>query len=312
VIKNIPGRIKRLKQTDKFVYDNVFFKQIDDTHRFEDYRYLLLVFADALQYAKNPVGLTELQKDFVGSRVLDFERFLMLDYPFFFVSNGLTQALQNTSIENIEIDPDTIHLPYECFCFVFPKGGIDILGRTAVMMFIHRIRSGTKSELLGQEVLSAENESDVKLEIEAIFDDEQSLVRGISEPVNLNSDVMNLNFELSDKFRPKDAERLKVIADMFFKILFAMAAKPEIVSTPGKERKSNKGKTFVNPIIIGKKYRYESANNSNGDGQKKRIHWRRGHFRNQPYGSLELEERPTKIIWIEPMLINAEVDRSGE
>lgn len=58
------------------------------------------------------------------------------------------------------------------------------------------------------------------------------------------------------------------------------------------------------PIWIGKEYQAKMAlgnQRSSGTHASPRIHWRRGHWKNQPYGR---EGRLRKLIWIEPNIIN--------
>jgi hypothetical protein len=58
-------------------------------------------------------------------------------------------------------------------------------------------------------------------------------------------------------------------------------------------------------LVVGANYHVKKSNSfsdGNGTGTKS-THWRSGHWRNQPYGSKDNPQ--TKMIWLEPVLINA-------
>lgn len=86
-------------------------------------------------------------------------------------------------------------------------------------------------------------------------------------------------------------------------LLCAMAARPEYVESGrrvGTHKKS--GSEIWTPNIIGRKYAVKrSMEATAGSHASPRMHWRRGHFRHQPFG---YQLAQTKVIWIEPMLIN--------
>lgn len=74
------------------------------------------------------------------------------------------------------------------------------------------------------------------------------------------------------------------------------------------EKKSNKRqKQDALGLIIGSNYHIKhnsfSDGNAAGTGTSKATHWRSGHWRNQPYG--DKTNPKTKMIWLEPVLINA-------
>lgn len=91
------------------------------------------------------------------------------------------------------------------------------------------------------------------------------------------------------------------------KLLLVMSARPELVShgkhlhTAKSKRQGEAGRQFWTPNIIGHSY---SPKEERGElvptGIKKRMHWRRGHFARQAYGSHYAEHR---TIWREPVLV---------
>lgn len=93
-------------------------------------------------------------------------------------------------------------------------------------------------------------------------------------------------------------------------ILFLMESRPEIVqkSTLERKGKTKKGKTtddLWTPQWIGQGYKSPSENIKPSDGThtSPRMHWRQGHWRNQPFGSKDNPQ--IKMIWIDTVLINA-------
>jgi hypothetical protein len=97
-----------------------------------------------------------------------------------------------------------------------------------------------------------------------------------------------------------------ILPNIIFNTLFAMAARPEYVESGKRIGNMKKSKSELwTPNIIGRKYatKYD-PNAETGTHASPRMHWRRGHFRQQACGIGRLEH---KIIWIEPMLVNAKV-----
>lgn len=188
-------------------------------------------------------------------------------YPNFFISRGITEAIERTDLSSEQaINPTTISLPYEAFAVVFPK-------EKSPFRLIHVERDEEGLHLYGRFRDEDLKDTDVFVALDELK------IGGIQYPHNL-------------------------IADWFFKILYAMHSRPEIIQTGkklGTQKKSNI--TWYEPIVIGAKYQYKSAGNSpNVIHSTKRMHWRRGHFRQQHFG---VKFSEVKTIWIEPMLVNS-------
>lgn len=114
---------------------------------------------------------------------------------------------------------------------------------------------------------------------------------------------------------PVDADDdafIKSVPRVILKLLLAMTARPELIEH-GTERKPAKvapngervHPAFWTPNIIGRKYRLttEVGERLEEKHHSPRMHWRRGHYRLQPFGEGRLQSR---LIWINPMLIAAE------
>jgi hypothetical protein len=99
------------------------------------------------------------------------------------------------------------------------------------------------------------------------------------------------------------------VAAIVLKVVLALTARPELVeaSTLLRPAKVKNGETvrdaLWSPIILGRNYRLEYGPNVNrAHVGAKRMHWRRGHYRNQRHG---INFSLLKLIWIEPVLVNA-------
>jgi len=103
------------------------------------------------------------------------------------------------------------------------------------------------------------------------------------------------------------------IFGLVLKLLIILSTQPHaLVDSPDdpparKERIRKKGSikdALWNASFIGKRYSTQRVETGNGGGSGMRMHWRRGHLRNQRYG----EDRSlVKAVWIKPVLIHAEL-----
>lgn len=119
------------------------------------------------------------------------------------------------------------------------------------------------------------------------------------------------------------------VQNFAIKLMLALTARPHYIKqgTVQRPAKQKKGRTFDelwNPNLIGWDYRARREgipDNPSSDQIKSaamqlevrhaspRMHWRRGHMRNQPYGPKPWNETTLKrLIWIEPVLVNAPDD----
>lgn len=114
-----------------------------------------------------------------------------------------------------------------------------------------------------------------------------------------------------------EAERvfnLKVQA-FVVKLMLALTAQPNFITVGSQSRKAKLKHGRVrdeiwNPNLIGWEYQAKRVSvvegGANGTHATPRMHWRRGHMRNQPYGPKPWTETTSKrLLWIEPVLIGA-------
>lgn len=105
---------------------------------------------------------------------------------------------------------------------------------------------------------------------------------------------------------PEDSTFNKWMAATVFKIILLMLARPEVIAHGQKvnevrNKKTGKTTEFWAPTIIGRHWRPERQE-PEGTHASPRMHWRRGHFRQQPHGP---NRSQVKTVWIEPMIVAA-------
>lgn len=59
---------------------------------------------------------------------------------------------------------------------------------------------------------------------------------------------------------------------------------------------------FTKVKILGRSFKGSVGGKLNGTGESQQSHWRRGHWRRQPFGSKK--DNRTKLVWIKPTLVN--------
>jgi hypothetical protein len=197
------------------------------------------------------------------------------DCPLFFVSQGLLDAAAKTELPE-SIDWASLRLPFPAGAFVLP------------------VRSGCFDATGTFEVAALEW---------SVYQEEGGKTKLLLTTLSANSAGYSVWFD-DDADHSKQFQHacLRVL----FTILFAMAARPEYIERGhkmGTHKKS--GSEIWRPNLIGRKYATRiDPNAETGTHASPRMHWRRGHFRYQPFGIGRTER---KVIWIEPMLIAAKV-----
>lgn len=190
-----------------------------------------------------------------------FELHKAHNFPFFFVSKGICDAVWQSDLK-FAVDWKSMHLPFEAFTFVLPK--VNPLGHEAIIIY-RRVKDG-----------------DIKLTFVALGK------KAVGEEI-----VVDFPFE--SKGSESDTER------WVFNTIYAMAARPEYVEGGERvgRRKGAESEIWT-PNIVGRKYAVKSHTFSKDRIGSVRLHWRRGHFRQQAFGIGRLQH---KTIWIEPMMV---------
>lgn len=191
-------------------------------------------------------------------------------FPFFFVSLGICDAAWQSDLK-FTVDWKTMHLPFEAFTFVLPKS--NPVGHEAIIVY-RRVKDG-----------------DMKLTFVTLGK------KALGEDIDIP-----FPFDASDDISMSISER--ETARWVFNTIYAMSSRPEYIE--GGERvgryKQTQSEVWT-PNIIGRKYAVKSTSFPNEKKGSVRLHWRRGHFRQQAYGIGRTQHR---VIWIEPMMVGGQ------
>lgn len=301
---SLNDKLEIIKRISPQIWDMIPKKRFKKgVERFYDHKGIYLEFAIAMAYAvtKQEVTLVKGQEMLLAaSAYLVAEKYKC---PIFFVENGLLEAAIQSKI-NFTVDWQKMSFPFEGFTFVLPRSSKFTINGTPIA-YIHITRTTFESNPLLHQTF---------------FDKDKTglIVFGLSPDLMFKPGFCTKNSYDPDRHEWKtvmdgeessfSANKLEVLLHVAFNLIFAMAARPEYVETGrkiGMHKKSNS--EIWTPNVIGRKYatkRVMEANTEKGTHSSPRMHWRRGHFRQQPYGKGLTEH---KIIWLEPMLVNAEV-----
>ena len=129
------------------------------------------------------------------------------------------------------------------------------------------------------------------------------------------------NLDRTSKELPAEGAEEKLfnqkVQNFAVKLMLALTAQPNFITvgTLARAEKIKRGRVakleLWNPNLIGWDYKAKrtmpQASGDHGSHASPRMHWRRGHMRNQPYGPKPWTETSSKrLLWIEPVLIGAE------
>jgi hypothetical protein len=126
------------------------------------------------------------------------------------------------------------------------------------------------------------------------------------------------NYDYTDYTGDKDAEGIEAdriatdrVSALMLKLLVVLNTRPSLVEYGRCERPQRfkhgrlKQRQLWSPNLIGWRYRPAQPGEPTGAHASPRLHWRRGHVRNQPHGPGRIQRR---LIWIEPQLIGVDQD----
>lgn len=232
-----------------------------------------------------------------------------LRVPTFFVEHDLLMALSKTTPPEA-IDWKALHLPFDAAVFILPPGAITMPGSGSIGFLWYsrafegdrvRVPSGVehdftlpKSQLYIRTVLTEKPGSPAV--VRHIIDSEANTLIDLSKALEDN-DVMpgSVPFSVAER-------RLGgMIAGLVFNLVLAMEARPKLLTRGTfSGKRSKRGSEFWQPNIIGKNYRVSGSDGKGVTGLTHRMHWRRGHWRNQGYGFQRMQHRQ---VWIEPTLV---------
>lgn len=136
--------------------------------------------------------------------------------------------------------------------------------------------------------------------------------RPISEMYDTTLEVVTASKdeEVEEKVRKQEAQWNRAMNRLGIKLLLAVTARPQLIEVGAQARPERIKRGFVvkealwHPNVIGRGYRIKRDPDYQpiGTHASPVMHWRKGHWRTQKYGP---GWSKLKVIWIEPMLVNA-------
>lgn len=219
-------------------------------------------------------------------------------FPTYFIERKLVRALVQTDLPPV-VDWMSMPFPFPGFTVILPRKCLYTDGEEIAYFECAKVPAGS--------VVARDGERTTQdlLVILASLASGAMIHRKMHKPYTA-SEFQQTTHADSEPLTSDDLLALDDITRIFFNCLYVMAARPEYVERgqrTGTHKKS--GAELWEPNIIGRKYATKrDPNTEAGTHASPRMHWRRGHFRHQPFGSGRTEN---KIIWIEPMLVNAKV-----
>lgn len=239
--------------------------------------------------------------------------------PYMFVAPSLLNAIKQTEIMD-EIDWSKMKLPYEHGVFILPKGGLvhPTDGETSMILYSRNYQGVAPLPKGFRSITIPETSFSVVSLIpdKAIWYDTNLTIA--KRPTVKPSGIY---FEYSDlpSFKEKsdqdydlegvDKPYIQNLGALTFGLLLALTVRPDLLVLGERTKivlgkKGREPKEFWTPNIVGKNYvaRTTKEVHEAGTHASPRTHFRRGHFRNQAYGTNYSQRR---LQWIEPILVNA-------
>lgn len=240
-------------------------------------------------------------------------RLQQYDVPALFLERPLAESLLRSDLP-AEMDLRELKLPFPAAAIVLPRGLLETPGLGPASFIAYaRVHPGDIVELPGFPG-RGRLDKDALIFFSGFFDDDgQMPMLALNIWLDETSTVGDLftralpSLETTAEGQPLqvgEREILHQLIQLGLSAIMAATARPEIV-TPGSSRPVSRHKKSGTPIyeprIIGRGYRYHTERGTAGSGAAKSPHWRRGHFRQQPYGPRT--SRQHRTIWIEPIFV---------
>lgn len=233
--------------------------------------------------------------------------------PYFFVCKEFSEAIKRTDFTE-SIDWLKLKLPFEHGGFVFP------VGDTFDFILWSRVLPSEYSSVIAQRKLVCNFTCFMLCGRTHNGNWYMANIKEHTNPVSITLRELSQEMEVlignhTVNLTPEQMIEMNLGRDMYielgriaFGILMALYARPNLLEPQRREKTIVEGngtrKEFWTPNLIGKYFRYRKVSeSSDGSHSSPRTHWRRGHFRNQAYGTGRHEH---KTIWIEPVLVNVQ------
>jgi hypothetical protein len=231
------------------------------------------------------------------------------NFPLYYVAAPLLQALKQT-YPPASLKWEGIKMPFSGLTFALPSGGLlDTDGSSIMFVGAAQIKPDTEFLIPGVFNVKSLPFAADKIVIfwssgQCVF--YQTLIAEASSPMAITENLLT-DWEQRDKEEDFDGEMPAAditaqVSRIVANLLLIMHASPELVDKGLSIGHRHVGDTTVprqNPTFVGKAYavKYESRNETNAHFTE--LGWRRGHFRQQPFGPGRQE---VKTIFIEPFI----------
>jgi len=237
--------------------------------------------------------------------------------PAYWVGKDLLTALQNSELD---LEIDSLHWAMKTGIFMLPKNTVfspenDPSGdapNVATATLSQSPRSGDPFLAALSHSISAifwHYSHDEKELFWTAIDQRDSFCRKMT----VNSNVLKSTYvDIQDieDYKPQVISEFNdYLQNLLLRLILIMGCRPELIEQDDKVIKVNggfgKGKAIdlYQPLWIGRNYSIKRDTGEPGSGGvqgTKRVHWRRGFLRNQPYGQ---GRQQRKLVWIEPVLV---------
>ena len=235
-----------------------------------------------------------------------------LKVPIFFVASDLLTSVQKSTPPG-ELDWVNMHLPFDSAAFALPRGSLTHESRGEVnYLWYTRIRKHEPYPAYPGFNPIGISDDDCFIIFAPCMASTDHKVPGLSY---FGSKTPLLDLKDADRLEledPDGAEKVGLVANdmsllsiastLLCNLLLVMDARKGLLALgQWNGKKSSRGLEFWTPNMLGKDYVLRKPSVS-GDGPAPRMHWRRGHVRQQPYGERHSLRRP---LWIEPTLVAA-------
>lgn len=303
LFRNLPQMLEGWKLSAPEYYRLITAKKYKNVDKFHDHRYARLSVASWLSgWETSPdeefaQAVNSYAHDMIAAK-------LAADHniPEFFVDSQLLEATVQTMPPE-STDWRELRFPFPSLYFILPKGSVKANNIDVLCIGMTRIEEGQYLNPRRQKgrILQI---SPTSLRFIAICANGEEYSRTVVQ--NYRRDELG---EIADdpwqfEIDYADEEFLRKMPAIALNLLMAMLARPEYLEAGvrrGRDKKS--GSELWTPNILGKRYVVRGIP-PQGSHASPRMHWRRGHFRLQRYGSGLTEQ---KVIWVEPTLVNAAV-----
>lgn len=302
-IMNVSATIDGLKQNYSALWNLYSPRRYRNVERYQDHRMVNTILCTVSAYISSGMTQTE-----VGNEPSQFGVISSIgakySFPLFFVAPEMFLAASQTTPPD-EIDWETMHLPFDFMTFVLPKRiarigdhEVTAIQLTRAFKGIHTIPGTGKVMILTNNILYID-----------VFDTTgMRFMRHFIRPYKPGDadawDMPENNSLYTAEMDGIESEMTDVLVRTAFNLIYALAARPELLTKGTRSGTHKKSKQEIwSPNIIGEHYKISRPGaDLGGTHASPRMHWRRGHFRNQVFGEGRAK---TKIIWLEPCLVGA-------